>query len=117
MEQKDLGKTSLGIQPNVAACLSYLLGVVTGLLFYLLEKDNKFVRFHAMQSIVVFGALFIIQIAQVSVLFFLPWGLHYAISSILGLVGLVLWIVLMIKAYQGELFKLPVAGDVAEKHS
>jgi len=48
MEQKDLGKTSTGIQPNVAALLSYVLGVITGIIFYLLEKENKFVRFHAM---------------------------------------------------------------------
>ena len=57
MENKDLGTTSTGIQPNVAGLLSYLLGWVTGLIFFLIEKDNKFVRFHAMQSMIVFGGL------------------------------------------------------------
>ena len=62
MENKNLGTTSTGIQPNVAALLSYLLGWVTGLIFFLIEKDNKFVRFHAMQSIIVFGALTVFNI-------------------------------------------------------
>jgi len=111
MEGKDLGKTSTGMQPNVAALLSYLLGFITGIIFYLIEKENKFVRFHAMQSIVVFGALFvfswILGITMIGI-FLIP---------ILSVISLILWILLMIKAYQGELFKLPVAGDIAEKNS
>ena len=117
MENKDLGKCSISMQPNVAALLSYLLGFVTGLIFYLIEKDNKFVRFHAMQSIVVFGALFALHIITIFVLFFMPWMLRYFISMIISLTAFILWIVLMIKAYQGEYFKLPVAGDIAEQNS
>jgi uncharacterized membrane protein len=109
---KDLGKTSLGMQPNVAALLSYLLGFISGIVFYVLEKDNKFVRFHAMQSIVVFGFLFVLGMF----LRFFP-VIGWVMSSIVYLVELVLWIILMIKAYQGEMFKLPVAGDIAEKNS
>jgi uncharacterized membrane protein len=63
MEPKDLGKSSTGMQPNVAALLSYVLGWITGLIFFLIEKENKFVRFHAAQSLVVFGALTVLQIA------------------------------------------------------
>ena len=69
MENKDLGKCSINMQPNLAALLSYLLGFVTGLIFYLIEKDNKFVRFHAMQSILVFGALFVLHFVTIFVLF------------------------------------------------
>lgn len=112
MDIKDQGKTSTGLQANVAGLLAYLLGVITGIIFYLIEKDNKFVRFHAMQSIVVFGALFVLSM----VLNFIP-VIGWALLPILGLLGLILWIVLMIKAYQGEYFKLPIAGDIAEKNS
>jgi uncharacterized membrane protein len=118
MEQKNLGNTSIGMQANVAATLSYALGMVTGIIFYLVEKDNKFVRFHAMQSIVVFGSLFVINIAITFMLgMVLPWGVRSMISGLIGIVSLILWIVLMMKAYQGERFKLPIAGDIAEKNS
>ncbi len=109
---KSLGKTTSGMQPNMAAMLCYLFGFVTGLIFYLTEKENKFVRFHAMQSIIVFGFLCVLQV----MLSFIPifgWGLLPLIS----LASLVVWIVLMIKAYQGEKIKLPIAGDMAEKNT
>ena len=112
METKDLGKTSTGIQPNVAALLSYLLGWITGLIFYLIEKDNKYVRFHAFQSIVVFGALSVLSIVLM-VIPVIGWGL----IPIISIVELILWIILMIKGYQGEKFKLPIAGDMAEKNA
>jgi uncharacterized membrane protein len=112
MENKDLGTTSLGLQPNVAALLCYILGIITGILFFVLEKDNKFVRFHAMQSIVVFGFLLVLN-AILAVIPVIGWSL----MPILGIVSLILWILLMVKGYQGEYFKLPVAGDIAEKNS
>ncbi|MFH1458602.1 MAG: DUF4870 domain-containing protein [Candidatus Omnitrophota bacterium] len=108
--EKDLGKTSIGMQPNVAALLSYLAGFITGIIFYVVEKENKFVRFHAMQSIVTFGGLFILQM----VLAFIPI-IGWILIPFLSITSLILWIVLMIKAYQGENFKLPIAGDIAEK--
>ncbi|MFA5361742.1 MAG: DUF4870 domain-containing protein [Candidatus Omnitrophota bacterium] len=110
MEQKDLGKSSLGMDANVAALLSYLLGFITGIIFYVLEKENKFVRFHAMQSIIVFGFLFVVGMVAFVVPFIGPF-----ISVLANLAGLVLWVILTIKAYQGEKFKLPVAGDIAEQ--
>jgi len=123
METKDMGKTSSGLQANMAALLSYLAGWITGLIFFLIEKDNKFVRFHAMQSIIVFGAFSAIGIV-ISVIASLAIAIHaYFLlpliglaSTLLWLVALILWIVLMIKAYQGEKIKLPIAGDIAEKN-
>jgi len=112
MENKDLGKTSTGMQANVAALLSYVLGWVTGLIFYLIEKDNKFVRFHAMQSIVTFGGLNVL----IMVLIFIP-VLGWIVMPIVSILQFILWILLMVKAYQGETFKLPIAGDIAEKNS
>jgi len=107
---KDLGKTSTGMQPNIAALLSYLLGFITGIIFYLIEKENKFVRFHAMQAMIAFGALFVLQI----VLGFIP-VIGLILLPLVGIASLVIWIILMIKAYQGEKFKLPIVGDIAEK--
>lgn len=112
MVEKDLGKTSTGMKANIAAVLSYALGFVTGIVFYLLEKENKFVRFHAMQSIVTFGALWLLGM--------LVWILPFIgalIASLIYILEIILWVVLMVKAYQGEYFKLPIAGDIAQKHS
>jgi len=124
METKDLGKTSTGMQANVAALVSYVLGWITGLVFFLTEKDNKFVRFHALQSIIVFGALSALGvILSILFQFFLMARLYFVfrflalISNLLWLVALILWVILMIKAYQGEKFKLPIAGDIAEKNA
>lgn len=112
MEIKNQGTTSIGMEANLAALLSYLIGFVTGIVFYVLEKENKFVRFHAMQSIVVFAFLFVLSI----IVGLLP-GIGGLLSTLLGVAGIILWVILMIKAYQGEFFKLPVAGDIAEKNS
>lgn len=124
VEKKNLGKTSIGIEANLAALLSYVAGWVTGLIFFLIEKENKFVRFHALQSIIVFGALSILWVAvgmltgilvMVRLHFLVP--LVMAANGLLSLLGMVMWIVLMIKAFQGEEFKVPVAGEIAEKNS
>src|SRR3989344_4556399 len=112
MEGKDLGKTSVGMQANLAALLCYAAGWITGLIFYLIEKENKFVRFHAFQSMVVFGAITVLMILLSAIPTF-GWSLMPVIS----IVEVILWIFLMVKAYQGEKFKLPVAGDLAEKNS
>ncbi len=114
---KAAGSTT-SLEPNVAGLLCYLAGWITGLIFILIEKENKFVRFHAMQSIVTFGGFTVLWIAF-SILAWIPLIgiLFWILEIIAGILAFVLWIVLMIKAYQGERFKLPVAGDFAEKNS
>ena len=107
-----MAKSSTGLDENVAGLLCYVLGWVTGLVFFLIEKDSKFVRFHALQSIIVFGVLCVASI----ILRWIPL-IGGVISGLIGLLALVLWIILMIKAYQGEKFKLPWAGDIAEKQT
>ena len=109
--------TSTGLEPNIAGLLCYILGWITGLIFFLVEKENEFVRFHAKQSIVVFGAFSAVFI----LLFILEWipyigVLFLVLNVLLGILSLVLWVMLMVKAYQGERYKLPWAGDFAEKH-
>lgn len=105
-------KTSSGFDANVAAALTYALGWITGLAFLLTEPDNKFVRFHAMQSTIVFAALSLLCV----VLQIIPLlGMLVTVFLVLP-ASAVLWLVLMFKAYQGERFKLPFAGDMAEQH-
>jgi len=110
----------MGMQPNVAAGLSYVLGWITGLVFFLMEKQNRFVRFHAMQSILFFGGLNILNIL-LSIIGGLNIPLLSALAGVIGgLIGLVSfvgWIVLMIMGFQGKYFKLPIVGDYAEKYA
>ena len=114
---KRTGSTT-GLEPNIAGLLCYVLGWITGLIFILIEKENKFVRFHAVQSIVTFGAFTV-----VSILFSILGSIghihlvFYIFNWILWALAVVLWVVLMVKAYQGEKFKLPIAGEIAEKYS
>jgi uncharacterized membrane protein len=103
-------KTILGIGENVEALLCYVLGFITGIVFLALEKENKFVRFHAMQSLATFLPLWVISI----VVGWIPF-LGLIILSLIGVLGLILWIFLMYKAFNGEKFKLPIVGDFAEQ--
>ena len=104
-------KSSTGLDANVAGLLCYVLGWVSGLVFILIERESKFVRFHALQSIYVFG---VITIASI-ILGWIPVIGPVVLSPLLWLLGVVLWIILMIKAYQGTRYKLPWSGDIAEK--
>ncbi len=111
-----MDKTSIGLTENVAGLLCYLLGWISGLVFLLIEQENKFVRFHAVQSIVTFGSITIVSIV-LSILGLIPYlGVVFDIANwIIGVLAFVLWIVLMVKAVQGTKYKLPWAGDFAEK--
>jgi uncharacterized membrane protein len=104
--------SSTGLDPNLAGLLCYLLGLITGIVFLIIEKENRFVRFHAFQSLAVFGALFVLSL----IAGFIP-VIGRLISILLAPVGLILWILLMVKAYQGERYKIPLAGDWAEEQS
>jgi len=111
--------SSTSLEPNVAGLLCYLFGWVSGLIFFLIEKEDQFVRFHAMQSIVVSVAVYIVCIPVAIVAFI--FGLITPVLSMLlwtvfclAIFGLI--ILLMYKAYQGERYKLPKIGDFAEKY-
>jgi len=125
------GETSLGLDENVAATLSYLLGFVTGILVFLLESENRVVRFHAAQSTVVFGGIFVFSTVfsvgsgvLTSVIFGSGFGsalIGGLFSIVFGLVGLVLsvgslvlWLYLMVKAYTGETPRIPIAAGIAD---
>lgn len=91
---------------NLMGAAAYLLGFVTGVILLLVEKEDKFVRFHAMQSTITFGLIFLVGLAPV---------VGWLVGVVLAPLSLILWLVLMWKAYQGEMFKLPVVGDFAQK--
>ena len=111
--------TQSGLAENGAASLCYVVGWVTGLIFFLIDKRPN-VRFHAAQSIVVFGALHIVSIALgwiFGVGFFLGgwtgFSVGFLLAGLVNLAAFVLWIVLMIKAYQGQRFEVPIAAGLA----
>jgi uncharacterized membrane protein len=111
------GSGTSGMSENVAGLLCYLLWWVTGLIFYFIDK-RPFVRFHAAQSIVVFGGLTVVRIALRILFMTGGWGgfsVGVALSSIVWLLSVVLWILLMIKAYQGEKYRVPIAADLADQ--
>jgi uncharacterized membrane protein len=115
-------KTSTGLEQNTAALLAYLFTWVTGLIFYLIEKDNKYVRFHAMQSILFGFAMIIAGVLLViltTILGYIPFigGMASMLLSFVYWIGtVIIWILLMVKAFQGERYKLPFIGDIAERN-
>ena len=102
--------TSTGLSPNVAGLLCYVGIWISGIIFLVLEQRNKFVRFHAAQSIVAFGT-----ITVAGIIFGLIPVVGDAFSWIIGIIGFIVWIIMIVKASSGEWYKLPWAGDVAEK--
>jgi len=102
--------TSTGLSPNIAGLLCYVAIWVSGIIFLVLEQRNKFVRFHAAQSIVAFGTLTVAGI----ILRLIP-VVGVAFSTIIVIIGVIVWIIMIVKASSGEWYKLPWAGDVAEK--
>jgi uncharacterized membrane protein len=108
--------SSEGLSENVAGLLCYVLGWLTGIIFILIDK-RPFVRFHAAQSIVVFGSLTLLRIGFGIVMGIggiVGFGLWAFVSMVLGLLTVILWILLMIKAYQHELFRVPIAAPIAD---
>ena len=131
VQMTQMPKSSTGLDENVAAVLSYVFNWVSGLVFFLIEKDSRLVRFHAMQSLIL-AIVFFVGMIALYIIWFVLAIITSQISGLLGtLVGLVVgliifvffiaavigWILGMVKAYQGQFFKLPVIGNLAEKFS
>ena len=105
-----MAETSTGLDEKVAALLCYVVGWVSGLVLLLLEKDNKFIRYHAMQSIITFGVLSI----GIAILSNIPF-IGLTIAWIAWPLTIALIVVLAFKAYQGEEYRLRWAGDLARR--
>jgi uncharacterized membrane protein len=95
-----------GIKKETAGALAYVLGPITGVIFLIIEKD-PFVKFHAMQSIVVFVGLFILQWILGFTIVLLP------LVPLVGIASFVLWLILIYKAWQGDSWEVPFFGKVA----
>lgn len=111
-------KTAMGMEGNLASALGYPIGIIA-LVLVIIEKENRFARFHALQSL-------LLHVAWVAV--FIVVGIFFAIltaiSDFLGILGMIFFPILLLvylasllfcayKAYQGEMFKLPVVGDIS----
>ena len=101
-------KSSTGLDENIASLLCYAGWWVTGVIFLIIEKDSKTVKFNAWQSIMTFAGISIIMF----VLGMIPFIRFF--SGLVWLAGAILWIFLMYKSFKGEKIKLPVVGDMAE---
>lgn len=115
------GASGTGLAPNIASLLCYICPPITGIIFLLIEKENKDVKFHAWQSVVFGLAWFVVTMALQL--------LAYIMGSIAGVLGvivdfftpfvsvaaIIIWVVCLIKAYQGEKWRIPVLGDFAAK--
>ena len=125
------GKSSTGLDENIAALLSYIFGWVSGLIFFLIEKDSRLVRFHAMQSLlfnVLVGVVAIALWIVLFIVFMIAAQLSSALATVLSLLSILIWgvfllailagfILCLVKAFQGQYFKLPLIGNFAEKFS
>lgn len=126
-----IAKSSTGLDENVAALLSYVMTWVSGLIFFFIEKDSRLVRFHAMQAILLGGTaivlgiglwvawvILLIIVAQISDVLTMLLNVVFGLLLFVFYIGLfIAWILSMVKAYQGQYFKLPVFGNFAEKFS
>ena len=121
------GPAATGMTNNVAGAFCYILGIITGVIFLVLEpyKNNRFVRFHAFQSILFWAVCFAFWIVWSWVLVGMVfsvfgWGLLSLLGTLFLVVRLAMlaaWIFLMYKAYNNEEFKLPIIGDIAAKQA
>ncbi len=103
-------ESSTGLSANVAGLLCYVVVWITGIVFLILEKKSTFVKFHAYQSIMTFGVLTVAQL----VLGWIPY-IGWVLNILIGILMFILWIILIIQAGTGKMWKVPWAGDWAEK--
>ena len=115
------GHTTTGLAPNTAGAVAYVLGPVSGLLLLVLEKQNRFVRFHAAQAVttgvLVVGIAIVLSMIT-SVLAFIPilgWLVSLLVSLVIGLGSFMLWLALMWRAFNGDEWEVPIAGPFARR--
>lgn len=123
--EENISETILGINERLEGALCYVLWFITGLIFLVIEK-NKFVRFHAIQSIATFIPLYMIAAAVEKVLMsptisftisILGTIIYIAILTVIWTLIAVVWVILIYKASKGEKYKVPIIGKIADKYS
>ena len=131
----DTGKSALGLDGNLAAALGYPIGIIA-IICLIMEKENRFVKFHALQSILLHAAYIVLAIVLVIlfvILAFVGMAASVATNSgagigLMGILSMLIWFALIVayvgaliytavKAYGGNMFKLPFIGNIAEKYA
>ncbi len=112
-----MNKTRLGLSENVEGALSYILGPFSGILFFIIENKNQFVKFHALQSVLFFGIAsflnFVLNFIFRIFPFFGLWFVGFVVCGFIALVSFIFYIVLIVTAYQGRALRVPFIGDIA----
>jgi uncharacterized membrane protein len=125
------GKSSTGLDENIASLIAYLAGWVSGLIFFLIEKDSRLVRFHAMQSILLNVLVIVVAVVVgivITILVIILGMISDSLAAIASILSTLLWLVMflgiaivwilcLVKAYGGTMYKLPIIGNYAEKFS
>lgn len=117
------GKSSTGLAPNAAAALSYLAWWVSGLLFFLVERESRFVKFHAAQALAGLGALWALGLTMWAFAFaalFVSAALFTALLYVayaVWMIGIIVWAVCIVRAWKGDEFELPIVGPMARRLS
>ena len=107
-----MAKTSMDIEENTAAVISYAAIWITGIVILILEKESAFVRFHAWQSVLAFLPLTVLA----WLLGYIPF-VGWILAALTWVLIVILWLVLLFKAYRGERYKLPIVGDLADRET
>jgi len=112
----DASSTSLNMAPNILGLLAYLVWPISSIIIFILEKRNRFVRFHAMQALLI-AAVFIVVSIVLGIFAGIPLigGLFFLVSRLVDFAAFILWIFMMVQAYRGQKTKLPYIGEQAEK--
>lgn len=107
--------SKLKLEPNLAGALCYLFGCLSGIIFFVLETDNKRVRFHALQSILLFTSLTFLSIMTLFLMIFSDLVVFRFMNGLIAIGQFALWLILVVRTYQGHTIKIPVVGDFAQK--
>lgn len=107
-----MAETSTGLDEKIAGMLAYIITWPSGIIFLILEPNNKYVRFHALQSILVFGPLMVIGF----IFGWIPY-LGTIVTILVSVAAFILWVILLVKSSQGQKYQVKWAGPLAEKWS
>ena len=105
--------SKLQLDPKIAGALCYLFGCLSGLLFFVLENENKTVRFHALQSILLFGILSLFSVFSAVLAAFTNFVAFRMAINVIWILQFVAWLFMVIRTYQGENYRIPLIGDFA----
>ncbi len=109
--------SSLNLDPNLAGALCYAFGCISGLLFFILETHSKQIRFHALQSILIFALLSFLSVVSAVLAVFTDFVPFQLATSLLWMIHFTVWLVMIIRTYQGTTIKIPGIGDFAREQT